>query len=58
MLKEQTIIPGLSEEKIQYYADNDTIYRRGQEYYKRGAITEVIQSDRQIQAEVDNILTG
>ena len=51
--KKQTIIHGLSKEKIQCYADSDTIYQRGQDYYKNGAVTDIIQSGQEIQAKVE-----
>ena len=47
-----SVIPGLSDEKIIQYVDSATIYQRGYEYFQDGAVREVVISDNQIQALV------
>lgn len=51
MIHEQ-IIPGLSEEIIKTYAQDETIYARGTSYYDEGAVRQIIRSDNIIQAHV------
>jgi uncharacterized Zn finger protein len=50
--KTETMIPGLSEDKLLRVADG-SIYHRAMDYYRRGAVIETIQLDYKLTASVD-----
>lgn len=47
-----TTIPGLTQQKIEDYAHDNGLYKRGLEYYKRGIVSEVAKIEKTIQATV------